>query len=75
MKDTSHPGKHHEDRLFLRQTSSAPLQKDKAEGGTYGVRASSKNKLWVKKVAACLQSRDTASPQQAPRGRLLGALL
>ena len=27
------------------------------------------------KVAACLQARDTASPQQAPRGRLLGALL
>ena len=24
---------------------------------------------------ACLQARDTASPQQAPRGRLLGALL
>ncbi len=26
-------------------------------------------------VAACLQARDTASPQQVPRGRLLGALL
>ena len=36
MKDTSRPGKHHEDRLFLRQTSSAPLQKDKAEGGVAG---------------------------------------
>ena len=27
MKDTSRLGKHHEGRLFLRQTSSAPLQK------------------------------------------------
>ena len=36
MKDTSHPEKHHEDRLFLRQTSSAPLQKDKAGGGVAG---------------------------------------
>ena len=35
-KDTSRPGKHHEVRLFLRQTSSAPLQKDKAEGGAAG---------------------------------------
>ena len=36
MKDTSRPGKHHGDRLFLRQTSSAPLQKDKAKGGAAG---------------------------------------
>ena len=36
MKDTSRPGKHHEGRLFLRQTSSAPLQKDKAGGGASG---------------------------------------
>ena len=32
MKDTSLPGKHHEDRLFLRQTSSAPLQKRYGKG-------------------------------------------
>ena len=35
-KDTSRPGKHHEGRLFLRQTSSAHLQKDKAGGGVAG---------------------------------------
>ena len=32
MKDTSLPGKHHEGRLFLRQTSSAPLQKRYGKG-------------------------------------------
>jgi len=36
MKDTSLLGKHHEGRLFLRQSFSSPLQKDKAEGGTAG---------------------------------------
>ena len=32
MKDTSRLGKHHEGRLFLRQTSSAPLLKRYGEG-------------------------------------------
>ena len=38
-------------------------------------KAERRQKLWAKEVAAYLQARDTASPQQAPRGRLLRALL
>ena len=156
MKDTSLLRKHHEGRLFLRQTSSAPLLKrygkgrynEGAEGGTAGrlfgvgrgyggrtytlcgqnvyvscprrirftletytfsppnvyvlltirirldekgytfgshdqgcwyfwrrMRQHKGGGICVENARLCLQARDTASPQQVPRGRLLGALL
>ena len=50
MKDTSHPGKHHEDRLFLRQTSSAPLQKRYGKGRHSGAFVRGGRKLWREEV-------------------------
>ena len=50
MKDTSPPGKHHEDRLFLRQTSSAPLQKRYGKGRRSGAFVRGGRRLWREDV-------------------------
>ena len=50
MKDTSRPGKHHEGRLFLRQTSSAPLQKRYGKGRYSGAFVRGGRRLWREDV-------------------------
>ena len=50
MKDTSRPGKHHEDRLFLQQTSSTPLQKRYGRGRRSGAFVRGGRRLWREDV-------------------------